>query len=87
MDVDLLAERHSLERDLAWHRNFNIKGALSTIARCIAEAGVLNEHIALARQDLEAVEAEVSSVRLVSNGSFANVFGFMVKPEVVASSV
>ena len=71
MDVDLLAERHSLERDLAWHRNFNIKGALSTIARCIAEAGVLNEHLASARQELEAVEAEVSSVRLVSNGTFA----------------
>src|SRR6478735_468627 len=40
-------EREGLERELAWHREFNVKRALSTIARCIAEASVLNEHIAL----------------------------------------
>jgi hypothetical protein len=60
-------EREALERELAWHREFNVKRALSTIARCIAEASVLNEHIALARQDLAVVEAGISSIELIAN--------------------
>ncbi|UHQ18469.1 hypothetical protein LVB87_09610 [Lysobacter sp. KIS68-7] len=62
-------EREALEREMTWQREFNPKRALATIARCIHEASVLNEHIALAKQDLAVVEAGISSVELIASPS------------------
>jgi len=52
--LTLTTERQALERDTAWYREFNVKRALSTIARCVSEVAVLNEHIAFAQRDLDA---------------------------------